>query len=360
MPTEAMKLHLVPRRAVTAQSKIIVSAAPSIEAWNRFVATKGASGYHAWEWRGVFERAFGHDTIYLAALRDGLIEGILPLVLIDSWLFGRGLFSLPFLNYGGVVAVNDAVARALLAEASSIAKDRNCRSLELRHTTPQFTELPSKRHKVAMLLPLADDSERMWNALDRKVRNQIRKAQKSELSAEVGGLELLDDFYRVFARNMRDLGTPVYGRRLFAEVLTTFPMQARIHVVRRAGAAIAAGISYRTRSTVEVPWASSLREHNSLCPNHLLYWSIIEHAIGERCTSLDFGRSTPHEVTFKFKEQWGATPRPCHWEYYLPSGQPLPNTSPTNPKFSLAIAAWKKLPVGLATWLGPSIVRGIP
>ena len=360
MPTEALKLHLVHKRADAALSEIVVSAAPSIEAWNRFVATKGASGYHAWEWRGVFERAFGHDTIYLAALRDGQIQGVLPLVLIDSWLFGRGLFSLPFLNYGGVVAVNEAAARALLAEASRLARDRGCRSLELRHTTQQFAELPGKQHKVAMLLPLADESARMWNALDRKVRNQIRKAQKSELSAECGGIELLDEFYRVFARNMRDLGTPVYGRRLFAEVLTTFPKQARIHVVRRAGAAIAAGITYRTRSTVEVPWASSLREHNPLCPNHLLYWSIIEHAIGDRCTMLDFGRSTPNEGTFRFKEQWGATPRPYHWEYYLPSGRPLPNTSPTNPKFNLAIAAWKKLPVGLATWLGPSIVRCIP
>jgi hypothetical protein len=91
-----------------------------------------------------------------------------------------------------------------------------------------------------------------------------------------------------------------------------------------------------------------------------LYWSVIEHAIGERCTTLDFGRSTPNEGTFKFKEQWGATPRPCHWEYYLSSGRPMPNTSPSNPKFNLAIAAWKKLPVGLATWLGPSIVRSIP
>src|SRR5438876_5481852 len=97
MPIEAMKLHLVHPLAAAARSEIIISAAPSIEAWNRFVATKGASGYHAWEWRGGLERALGHDTIYLAALRGGQIEGVLVLVLIDSWVFGRGLFSLAFL-----------------------------------------------------------------------------------------------------------------------------------------------------------------------------------------------------------------------------------------------------------------------
>lgn len=343
----------------TAAKGLTITAAPSIEAWNRFVAAMGASGYHAWEWRGVFERAFGHDTIYLAALREGHIEGVLPLVLIDSWLFGRALFSLPFLNYGGVVAVSEEAAAALLAEAARTAAERRCAYLELRHTTRQFPELPFKRHKVAMVLPLGPDAGRMWEGLDRKVRNQIRKAQKSELVAECGGPELLDEFYAVFARNMRDLGTPVYGRQLFAEVLTTFPGQAAIHVVRRAGTAIAAGLTYRTRLTVEVPWASSLREHNPLCPNHLLYWSIIEHAIRERCTALDFGRSTPDEGTFRFKEQWGARPSPFHWEYQLPAGGSLPNTSPTNAKFKLAIAVWQRLPLAVTTTLGPAIVRSI-
>jgi FemAB-related protein (PEP-CTERM system-associated) len=338
---------------------LTITAAPSIEQWNRFVTAMGASGYHAWEWRGVFERAFGHQTIYLAALRRGRIEGVLPLVLIDSWLFGRALFSLPFLNYGGIVAVSEEAASALLAEAAGIAAQRRCGYLELRHTTRQFPSLSCRRHKVAMVLPLVAHAEAMWDGLDRKVRNQIRKAQKSGLAAECGGIELLDEFYTVFARNMRDLGTPVYSRRLFAEVLTTFPGQTAVHVVRRAGTAVAAGLTFRTRLTVEVPWASSLREHNPLCPNHLLYWSIIERAIRDRCTALDFGRSTPDEGTFRFKEQWGARPFPFHWEYHLAAGRSLPDTGPSNAKFKLAIAVWQRLPLAVTTALGPGIVRSI-
>jgi FemAB-related protein (PEP-CTERM system-associated) len=358
MPPEARHLRIVGR--APERSAIVVSATPSIQAWNAYVAAMGASGYHAWEWRGVFERAFGHEAIYLAALRDGAIEGVLPLVLLNSWLFGRALVSLPFVNYGGVVATTESAASALLDRAVEIAAQRRCRSLELRHKARQFPELACKQHKVAMLLPLADDPARMWEALDRKVRNQVRKAQKSALSAESGGIELLDDFYKVFAHNMRDLGTPVYSRRLFAEVLTTFPNETRVHVVRLAGAAIAASITYRTRATIEVPWASALRTHNPLCPNQLLYWSMIEHAIAQRCTVFDFGRSTPNEGTYKFKEQWGAAPDPFHWEYAVPPGGSVPNTSPSNPKFSLAIAAWQKLPVRVATILGPPIVRSIP
>jgi FemAB-related protein (PEP-CTERM system-associated) len=200
----------------------------------------------------------------------------------------------------------------------------------------------------------------MWDRLDRKVRNQIRKAQKSELTSEYGGVELLADFYRVFARNMRDLGTTVYGRRFFEEVLRTFPERTQIHVVRLKGVPVAAGITYQTGRGVEVPWASSIRDYSALCPNHLLYWGVIERAVAGGCDVLDFGRSTPHEGTYKFKEQWGARPVPLHWEYALLRGAALPNASPTNPKFQLAIKVWKKLPVSIATRVGPSIVRAIP
>lgn len=327
-------------------------------AWDQFVGEHpGASGYHAWSWRHVFARAFRHESIYFAVRRDSDIVGVLPLVFINSFLFGRSLTSLPFLNYGGVVADSYDVAQALLDAASAAACERRCGHVELRHVERRFASLPCKQHKVSMHLPLQTG---LWDLLDRKVRNQIRKAQKSGLSVESGGIELLADFYSVFARNMRDLGTPVYSRRFFAEALGAFPERARIHVVRLGAAPVAAAITHRFRSTVEVPWASSIREYNSLCPNHLLYWGIIERAIETGATVLDFGRSTPHEGTYKFKEQWGAHPVPLHWEYPALKGGQLPDVNPSNPKFQLAVRMWKKLPLSIATRVGPSIVRAIP
>jgi len=326
-------------------------------AWDAFVGgNPHATGYHLWAWRGVFIRAFGHDPIYLIARRSGRVVGVLPLVFINSVVFGRTLTSLPFLNYGGVVARSDAVAQQLIDHAAEMARARRCRHVELRHVGRRFPQLPFRQHKVAMLLRLEPG---LWDRLDRKVRNQIRKAQKSGLTVDHGGGELRADFYGVFARNMRDLGTPVYSPRLFDEVLGAFPDRARVHVVRLNGRPVAAGLTYRSGATVEVPWASSLREYNQLCPNHLLYWSVIETAMARGCEVLDFGRSTPGEGTFKFKEQWGALPVALHWEYQLFEGTALPNVSPTNAKYRLAIEMWKRLPLPLATRLGPRIVRGI-
>lgn len=325
--------------------------------WQAFIAGRGhAASYHAWAWRRVFANTFGHRNLYLAARSHGRMVGVLPLVLIKSAIFGRSLTSLPFLNYGGMIAETAAAQTALLTAARDLARDERCGYVELRHIARQAPELPVRQHKVTMLLDLQQAG---WDALDRKVRNQIRKAQKSALTVTTGGVEQLGSFYRVFSRNMRDLGTPVYPVRLFREVLAAFPDSTRLHVVNLAGAPIAAGFTYWTGDTVQVPWASSIVDYNSLCPNHLLYWSIIEAAVGDGRAVLDFGRSTPNEGTFKFKEQWGARPVALNWEYLLLDGA-LPNVTPANPKFRLAVEAWRRLPLSVATTLGPHVVRGIP
>jgi FemAB-related protein (PEP-CTERM system-associated) len=344
--------------AISQRECVVTIACAADEAeWDAFVTSEvDATGYHYWAWRSVFVRAFGHEPIYLIARRGAAVVGVLPLVHINSRLFGRSLTSLPFLNYGGVVAHSELAANRLLEKAEEVGRTRRCRHVELRHIGRRFPELPCRQHKVAMLLPL---ERGIWERLDRKVRNQIRKAQKSELAVERGGAELRHDFYAVFARNMRDLGTPVYSPRLFDEVLETFSGVTSVHVVRRRGRPIAAGLTYRHGHTVEVPWASSIRDYNSLCPNHLLYWSVIEAAVADGCSILDFGRSTPDGGTFNFKQQWGARPVPLHWEYRLIEGTSVPDVSPTNARYRLAIEMWKRLPLPLTTRLGPRIVRGI-
>lgn len=342
-------------------SSISVSTEVSASEWDDFVRSQPwFTGYHLWQWRTVFERALGHRCRYFAARRDGRLVGVLPTTIVKSLLFGRVLSSLPYVNYGGVLAEDAAAESALLDAASQTVVSERLSYLVLRHRSRHFMQLPARDHKVTMLLPLRTSPDAMWDSLDRKVRNQIRKAEKSALSVQTGGAELLDGFYRVFARNMRDLGTPVYGRELFAEMLEAFPDDVKIHVVTRQGETIAGAISYCYGSTIEVPSASSLRQYRALCPNHMLYWHVIQSAIARGIGTFDFGRSTPNDGTYQFKEQWGAEREQLWWEYSLAPGRTLPATDRQDSKFKLGIEAWKRLPVGLATIIGPSIVRAIP
>lgn len=353
MSASGLKLALAP---------VSVHDGASREACDQYVAAhREASAYHSPAWLDVIRRAFGHDTRYLVAESAGVISGVLPIVFFRSRIFGRFTVSIPFVNYGGVLADSDEAARALLERAVEETRKAGGTHLELRHCGEQmFPELAARRHKVAMELALASTSEQQWQAIDRKVRNQVRKAEKSGLHAEDGGIELLPAFYEVFAHNMRDLGTPVYGINFFREVLSAFPDRARVLCVRHEGRPVAASIVHWHRGRIEVPWASALREFNPLCANVLLYWTMLQFAIDRRLTTFDFGRSTPNEGTFQFKQQWGAVPRQFVWEYWTADGHGLPGLNPTNPRFDLAIRAWQRLPVAVATALGPHIVRNIP
>jgi FemAB-related protein (PEP-CTERM system-associated) len=323
-------------------------------------AHPGASAYHRRTWLDVVEAAFGHETKYLTAEATGRIVGVLPLVFFSSRIFGRFAVSMPFFNYGGVLADAAHVERALLERGIDETRRRNGSHLELRHTSRRFDDLSAKQHKVAMELALAPTADEQWNALDRKVRNQVRKAEKSGLTAAMGGIELVAEFYEVFARNMRDLGTPVYDVRLFREVLTRHADVAHVFVVRHEGRPVAASLVHWHGPVIEVPWASALREFNAHCANVFLYWQMVRFAAERGFRAFDFGRSTPDEGTFHFKKQWGAEPRPLVWEYWMANGQPLPELNPKNPKFDLAIRAWQRLPVRVATTLGPWVVRNIP
>jgi FemAB-related protein (PEP-CTERM system-associated) len=343
------------------RAAVSVSRAESGDVWDRYVDSHPlATVDHAWGWRRVFESALAHRTAYLIASRTGRTCGVLPLVLFHSRLFGRSAISLPFLNYGGMLADDAETGRALVAGAEREGRQFGASHVEFRHTAAQCPALPARQHKVAMTLALASTVDGQWTAIDRKIRNQVRKAQKEGLTSASGGQELVDEFYAVFSRNMRDLGTPVYPKALFVETLRVFEGQAAITLVRRGDQAIAAAVTLAFRQTVLNPWASALREFRNLSPNVLLYWAMVESAIGRGATVFDFGRSSPGGGTYQFKEQWGAVPTPMHWEYVLIGRSDPPNQGPTNPKFERAIELWKKLPMPVANFVGPLIARHLP
>jgi FemAB-related protein (PEP-CTERM system-associated) len=343
-------------------SGVNVNVEASAQRWDAYVNSRPtATGYHLAAWATVFNKAFGHQTRYLAAEADGQIRGILPLVIFKTRFLRRFSVSLPFVNYGGIVADSPEVERALVEAAIAETKAVGGEYLEMRHTRRLFPSLPSKQHKVAMVLQLEDTEERQWTVLDRKVRNQVRKAEKGNLRASQGGLELVEPFYDVFARNMRDLGTPVYSKSWFHHILATFPDRARILCVWLGDEPVAASLVFWHGDTMEVPWASSIRSFNSLCANTFLYWEMLRFAIARGCRSFDFGRSTPGAGTYEFKRQWGAEPRGMTWEYWLATeDEQLPDMSPQNPRLQWAIELWRHLPVPLTRAVGPFVVRNIP
>lgn len=339
--------------------------------WQQFVAAHAeCSNYHRWHWKQVIENSFGWPTFYLMAEESDEIHGVLPLAWQKSWLFGSFLTSLPFLNCGGVVADGPGARDALIAEAIAVAKKLRVDYLELRqrldHRGDSQLEadsqlaLPAKTHKIALVRPVEPNEEKMFAALPHKVRTDIRKAINSELTAEFGAEELLDDFYEVFARNMRDLGTPVYSRKFFSVILRSFPGDNHICIVRHKGKPVAASFLMGYRGALEAVWSASLYDYSSMKPNMFLYWKILCFA-GERGYQIfDFGRSSIGSGTHRFKKQWNTQEIPLHWVYWLPNNAPLPEVNKENARYRLAISLWQRLPVAVTKLIGPSIVKCLP
>jgi FemAB-related protein (PEP-CTERM system-associated) len=312
-------------------------------------------------WLRVLEKGLGHVPYCLEASENGETTGLLALAYVESYLFGKYLVSMPYLNYGGVLADDEAVGHVLIDRAVELADRLNVRRLELRHE--QRFEHPRLGHnrtdKVQMRLDLPGSVAQLEKGLNGKVRNQVKKGSNNGLSVSWGGRDLLTDFYSVFSENMRDLGTPVYSQRLFASMLEEFPDRAELCVIRQGTRPVAGAVLLHGWGVTEVPSASSLRAFNSTCANMLMYYQLLVRAVERGQDMFDFGRSTPGGGTYKFKEQWGAQPYGAEWQSYLRAGC-LEETRPDNPRYQWRIRMWQRLPLWLAGMLGPWIVRGIP
>jgi len=364
--------------------------------WDEYVMLHpDATHCHLSGWKEIIEKAYGHKTYYLIAERScgtghssnstnsintvnstnpsnssnptNAIVGILPLVHIKSLIFGNLLVSMPFLNYGGVLADTPQATGGLLEQATKICSNLRASYIELRHLNPMDGLGPINRYnsfqktdKVRMILKVPDSSEKLLKSFKAKLRSQILRPQKEGLKSFIGGEGLLDDFYRVFTVNMRDLGSPVHSKKLFQKILVHLEQNSKIGIVKYNNLPVAAGLILLFRDTVEILWASSLREYNRLSPNMLLYWSFLDYTCSQGFRYFDFGRSTPGGGTYKFKEQWGAESRRLYWNVYSRFNDYNQNSGDHSEWVSRAIIIWQYLPVFLTNFIGPRIRASIP
>jgi FemAB-related protein (PEP-CTERM system-associated) len=328
-----------------------------------FAATLPRSSHPADDarWTQVLKSGLGHRVYWLTARSGNISHGHLPLAFVASRLFGRFLVSLPYVNAAGVRSTNWNAQQRMIDDAAALADELDCRYLELRHESAiEHARLTHERtDKCLMRLALPESEALLWEQLKAKVRNQVRKGQRPGFRVCWGRFDQLDSFYFVFARTMRDLGTPVFGRRLFDSILNTFGNDAELCVVYDAWKPVAGALLVHGTEVTEVPSASALHDYHPTNVNMLMYWNLLSRAIERGSHTFDFGRSTLNGGTYQFKKQWGAEPYPSVWQYYVRRGS-MDALRPDYAGNRKLIALWKRMPVWLTRTIGPTIVRGIP
>ena len=328
-------------------------------AWDELVARDATSSFcHLSGWRDVLSDTLGAECLYRVATNgDGAWEGLLPLVRVKSRIFGHYLVSVPFLNYGGPLG-SAAARRHLVAEAVSQARSARVDLLELRTRADADLELAVSPRKVTVLLPLPSSSDELFKSFPSKLRSQIRRPMKEGLTVRFG-LDQREPFYEVFAQTMHDLGTPVLPRAFFERVAVLFPDLVVFGVVYRGEQPLAAGCGFVWRDEFEMTWAGALRASRPIAANMLLYWSFMEQMIARGVRTFNFGRCSPGGGTHQFKLQWGGADVPLPWHQYARNGtKGMP--SPDDSAFSWGPRVWRRLPLPVANFLGPRLVRFLP
>ena len=321
------------------------------------------TAFHRPAWTLAAAKGTGNTARTLIAERGTDVVGLLPLLDITSRLFGRALVSNGFAVGGGVLADDDAVAASLIAEAEELALATHCPSLELRGGyLPEARKawtVTAAAH-CGFVRPLADNDEAQLLAIPRKQRAEVRKSLAGDLTVDIGTSRAdRAAHYAVYAECVRNLGTPVFPRRLFGEVLDAFGAEADILTVRHNGQPVASVLSLYHAGAVLPYWGGGTRNARSLRANDRMYYELMLHARRRGCSRVDFGRSKTGSGPYDFKRNWGFEPEPLRYATWTAPGAQPRNTDPTSSSHSAKIDLWKRLPLPVANLLGPWISRGL-
>jgi FemAB-related protein (PEP-CTERM system-associated) len=333
--------------------------AAALARWDAFVDDcPQATFFHRAGWQRVISEVFRHPTHFLYAERAGHIEAVLPLAQVKSLLFGNALVSLPFAVYGGVAASTPQAADLLEDEAQAIARSLEVDHLELRNVRERHPEWPQQDLYVRFRRAIVPDLEANMLAIPRKQRAMVRKGMKSGLRSEIDSDSRR--FFALYADNVHRHGTPALPQRYFERLLQVFAGSCDIMtVVDEAGRPVSSVLSFYFRDEVLPYYAGDEPSARNLAANDFKYWELLRRSCERGLKVFDYGRSKRDTGSYSFKKNWGFEPEPLFYEYCLYRRETVPQNNPANAKYRLLINTWQRMPLGLANWLGPFIVRNL-
>lgn len=316
--------------------------------------------FHRPAWSLAVERGCRQRVHYLLAERGPTISGVLPLTAVRSALFGSGLVSTGFGVAGGILADDPAAAERLAEQCWQLARDLDCPTAELRGgPIPGGWQVRADTYAGFVRdLPAGEDA--ILKAIPRKQRAEVRRAQTFGLDVAIGrGEGDQADHYAVYAESVRNLGTPVFPRALFREMLAAWGEDADILTVRKDGRPVASVLSLYHAGTVYPYWGGGTAEARALRANEHMYFELMRHAAARGCTRFDFGRSKVGTGPYAYKKNWGFEPEPLTYAVRTADGAPPREINPLSPKYRLQVQLWQRLPLAVANRLGPPIARGL-
>ncbi|MDG3088271.1 FemAB family PEP-CTERM system-associated protein [Vibrio hannami] len=344
---------------MTEQLQIRTITDDDYQSWDSYVDKQDlGSFFHLTGWIDVIKSISNHKSHYLMASNQGEIVGILPLIEQKSWIFGHSLISTPFCVYGGALANSDEIREKLELEAYELGCRLNVDYVELRDRLPYPDKGPWQHHCLhsTFCSELAEDTESILTSVKRKQRAVIRHSLNNELNwSNLDNPELC---YDIYAESVRNLGTPVFSRKLFTSLKQVFSDRCETLVIKdKNGKPISSVLSFYYKDSVLPYYGGGVFEARALKSNDYMYYQLMCTAKEKGFTNFDFGRSKINSGSYKYKKNWGMTEEKLNYRIALVKSSEMPNLSPNNPKYKLFISLWQKLPLSVSRMIGPHISK---
>lgn len=344
---------------MTAIKRLAADDVATAARWDAFVqACPGATFFHRAGWQRILRDVFRHPAFFLYVEQAGGIVAVLPLAHVKSRLFGSSLTGLPFAVYGGAVGVDAQAVAALEAEAARLAQELGADHLELRNLERRHADWPLQDLYVTFRKAILPDEDANMNAIPRKQRAMVRKGIKNGLKSEID--PGIDRFFEVYADNVHRHGTPPFPKKYFAALLREFPEATEVLTVTGPdGAVLSSVLSFYWRDEVLPYYAGDAVAARDLAANDFKYWELMLRACARGIQVFDYGRSKQGTGSYAFKKNWGFEPQPLFYEFCLYKHDSIPQNNPNNAKYRLLIQTWRRMPIALANFLGPFLVRSL-
>lgn len=322
------------------------------QAWENFLKTNEEANFsHSLKMRKIIRDNYGLiDDYLIAADNQGLISGILPLFKINN----KKSISLPFTDSAGFIGNEAALAEFndyLTSQAEHHDKEYELRQKEVKN----FNKASINADNISSIIHLDGESDELWKRIDKKARNQVRKAERYN-PKYLKQQELLSDFYLLYLKSMKRHGTPAHKITFFAGIMEQF--NGSVCAVEYNNQIATVALTFTYKDTLYIPWAASDRKLRSFNFNDYLYWQMISESCRFGLKKIDLGRSQINSTVAKFKEQWDC--RDTALPYYLISSEKKTIKTPQKSQLRHLAKIYRLLPLRLTALIGPKLRKYLP
>jgi FemAB-related protein (PEP-CTERM system-associated) len=345
-------------------SAIVVLSESEYTSWDAFVLEhEHGSPFHLTAWKKVIEETYGYQAIYLMAVRESRVTGVLPLFVVRNIVAGTILLSTPFAVYGGILATDVKSRDSLRERVTQLAHSLQVEYVELRNAyEEQCVGFSRISRYVTFSQELGNSEAKLTESIPRKTRYMVRKSLKEPFATVCRcDSDSSKAFEEIYSRNLRKLGTPCFPSRYFEKLLEHFKGMIDIREVKLGTETAAAVLSFYFRDRILPYYGASDPDYSNRAPNNFMYYDLMRWGMNNGYRVFDFGRSKKTgSGSYEFKAHWGMVERELPYEILLIRRKELPNYSPNNPAFDLPMKMWRRMPLCITRAIGPMLVRLFP